>query len=148
MMIATLNDMPEQPTSFMQSYISLHYYNGTAAQSREASPRARAVEEARAKVGKADLARLKREIAELQAKKEGIQTYKSYFSNMHKSLHEISQADSSSLSSSAARGTYGPSARGSKASNELKSSKTLPQKAGKITEESENSSEDTGRSKK
>ena len=90
MMIATLNDMPDQPTKFMQGYISLHYYNNKISKSREPSPRAKALEEERENVGKADLARLKREIAELQAKKEAIQTYKSYFSNMHRSLHEIS----------------------------------------------------------
>ena len=102
-------------------------------------------------VGKADLLRLKREIAELQAKKEVIQTYKSHFSDMHKNLHDISQADSSSLSTGEAKGAYTGSARSAKASKtsqDLKQSKSHNlQKVGKITEESENSSDMSRKSK-
>ena len=90
MMIATLNNMPDEPTKFMQDYINLHYFDDPEKLQTEISPRTKAVMEERQRVGKADVQRLKQEIAELKAQKEQLATYKTSFWTMHKQLWDIS----------------------------------------------------------
>ena len=67
MMIATLNQMPEEPTEFMKEYIKTHYTNAEESPVPTPSQTERARMEERQTVGVKDLARLKKEIAELQA---------------------------------------------------------------------------------
>ena len=86
MMIATLNAMPEEPTEFMKEYIRTHYTSEGESPSSAPTPRARAQMEERQQVGVKDLARLKEEIAELNAMKDKYTAYKAAFTDMHKNL--------------------------------------------------------------
>lgn len=93
MMIATLNSMPEEPTEFMKEYIRTHYTNDEDTPQPTPTETERAKMEERQLVGVKDLARLKAEIAELQATKSKFLAYKAAFTNMHKSLIDISATD-------------------------------------------------------
>ena len=93
MMIATLNQMPEEPTEFMKEYIRTHYTNDEDTPQPTPTETERAKMEERQLVGVKDLKRLKAEIAELQATKNKFLAYKSAFTNMHKSLIDISATD-------------------------------------------------------